>query len=286
MLCQKVTCSNCEGADCDGGCISDSEIPGAVFSDSETEDTVDAMFKRKRRAEYERKVFENLERLRKARVVEQEDGWEEPRRRPLRCQLRGQSHEQDWQDTLAAQDPWFDYDQMEAYEKSAVAVCEALRPGIASDARGQPITDEPARDEPHEDAIRQPEGETRQHGVGDGICCSVTSGAAARELALLTKVGGVDLNTVGKNEWISLPYDLVIDSGAAETVIPLSWLGSHPIEESPDSRAGAYYTAANGERIDNEGQRILTLATSEGVVRKMTFQVCNFEGSWERVEDL
>ena len=82
------------------------------------------------------------------------------------------------------------------------------------------------------------------------------------------------LNSVGKDEWISLPYDLVIDSGAAETVIPLSWLGSHPIEESPDSRAGAYYTAANGERIDNEGQRILTLVTSEGIIRKMTFQVC------------
>ena len=57
-------------------------------------------------------------------------------------------------------------------------------------------------------------------------------------------------------------------------MIPLSWLGHHPVEQSPDSLAGAYYTAANGERIDNEGQKIPTLATSEGVIRKMTFQVC------------
>ena len=68
----------------------------------------------------------------------------------------------------------------------------------------------------------------------------------------------------------------VIDSWAAETVIPVSWLGSHPIEESPDSRAGAYCTAANGERIENEGQRIPAFAASEGIIRKMTFQVCNF----------
>ena len=32
--------------------------------------------------------------------------------------------------------------------------------------------------------------------------------------------------------------------------------------------------AANGERIHNKGQKILTLATSEGVIRRMAFQVC------------
>ena len=169
---------------------------------------------------------------------------------------------------------FFDFEQMERYEASAVAVCEALLPDIASDECGQLSTDEPAREEHIQHAPWQPEGETQQHDAGDGICCSVGGGKATKDLSLFMKIGGTSINAVGKNEWEMLPYDLVIDSGAAETVIPLSWLASHPTQESPDSRAGAYYTAANGERIENEGQKILTLATSEGVIRKMTFQVC------------
>ena len=227
-------------------------MPELGCSDPEDEDTVSAMYKRKRKAVRERKRVENAEMSRNKRVIENEDGWE----------------------VLQARDPMFEFEEMEAREMTAVAICKLLQSGNASDEHGQLDTDEPAREELPQEASRQPEGETQQHTVGDGVCCSVGGSISAKELALLTKIGGVDLNSVGKDEWISLPYDLVIDSGAAETVIPLSWLGSHPIEESPDSRAGAYYTAANGERIDNEGQRIFTLATSEGVVRKMTFQVC------------
>ena len=48
---------------------------------------------------------------------------------------------------------------------------------------------------------------------------------------------------------------------------------SHPLEESEAQRNGEDYIAANGERIESEGQKILTLAATKGVVGQMTFQV-------------
>ena len=54
--------------------------------------------------------------------------------------------------------------------------------------------------------------------------------------------------------------------------MPISWLSEHKPEETQAQRDKEWYTAANGEKIYNEGQRVPTLATSEGLMRSMTFQ--------------
>ena len=41
------------------------------------------------------------------------------------------------------------------------------------------------------------------------------------------------------------------------------------------SRNGAYYVAASGAPIRNEGEKVLKMVTPEGQVRQMTFQVAN-----------
>ena len=71
-----------------------------------------------------------------------------------------------------------------------------------------------------------------------------------------------------------MPRPLVIDSGAAETVIPGDWFPGHRTEESEGSRNGIYYTTVDGTPVHNEGQKTLTLCTPDGFqTRQMTFQV-------------
>ena len=70
-------CSNCEGSDCDGRCVTEDcdvhhDMPELGLSDSEDEDTVSAMYKRKRKAVRERKRVENAEMSRNKRVIENE----------------------------------------------------------------------------------------------------------------------------------------------------------------------------------------------------------------------
>ena len=67
-------------------------------------------------------------------------------------------------------------------------------------------------------------------------------------------------NTEEGEEWRLMPRPLVIDSAAAETVLPTDWFTGH-------ERAG-------GKEIPNCGERTLTLSTLNwSSVRNMTFQV-------------
>ena len=74
--------------------------------------------------------------------------------------------------------------------------------------------------------------------------------------------------------WEQFPYPIIIDSGACASVIPTNWCSHVPIRETPQSQAGEYFKAANGERIYNEGQRTITMMTQEGSKRDMKFTVC------------
>ena len=65
---------------------------------------------------------------------------------------------------------------------------------------------------------------------------------------------------------------LVVDSGAAETVIPHMEVTEHPIKETNASRSGLNYTSATGDPIPNLGEQVLPLLTNEGSLRSMTFQ--------------
>ena len=85
-----------------------------------------------------------------------------------------------------------------------------------------------------------------------------------------------------------MPYPLVVDSGAAETVMPSAWFPHHRLHESEVSRSGAVYTAANGGQLANEGERKLYLATvQDDAVRKMYFQASDkcHKSSWIGIKD-
>ena len=66
---------------------------------------------------------------------------------------------------------------------------------------------------------------------------------------------------------------VAIDSGAADSVMPKGWLCMFPARESPGSRAGLKYVAANYQKIANEGEQDVKFMSREGVRAQMTFQV-------------
>ena len=102
-------------------------------------------------------------------------------------------------------------------------------------------------------------------------CCSATGPS----ICPLFRNGG-DLGGFERNGWVPMPCPMVIDSGAAETVLPLSWFQSHSITETEASRSGVYYTTANGEKVYNKGEKTLTMCHFEGSEqRNMTFQCAN-----------
>ena len=47
------------------------------------------------------------------------------------------------------------------------------------------------------------------------------------------------------------------------------------LHETPQSRAGEYYRAANGQKIYQEGERLVSMMTQEGALRDMRFTVCD-----------
>jgi len=70
------------------------------------------------------------------------------------------------------------------------------------------------------------------------------------------------------------PFEVVLDSGAAEHVADNVDAPGYAVEPSPGSRAGAGFIAANGEKIPNRGQMCLKLSSGKGVQLSSTFQVC------------
>ena len=77
------------------------------------------------------------------------------------------------------------------------------------------------------------------------------------------------------NGWESLPFPIVIDSGACASVMPTGWCNHVPLRETPQSKAGDFYRAANGNRIYHEGERVISMMTQEGSLRDMRFTVCD-----------
>ena len=89
---------------------------------------------------------------------------------------------------------------------------------------------------------------------------------------VLTRHSNKTSNSMGQDMWQRFNEPLIIDSGAAETVIPLSWAENYEMTESPGSKAGEFYQTADGTPIYNEGQKTLKLMNHLGQARIMTFQ--------------
>lgn len=94
---------------------------------------------------------------------------------------------------------------------------------------------------------------------------------------MLLEKGGGEINDLSaENRWKMFPEPIVIDSGASETVIPQEWFENYPTFETEASRNNEWYTAANGGKIHNLGEKMLTLSTTNGCTkRNMKFQVCD-----------
>ena len=76
------------------------------------------------------------------------------------------------------------------------------------------------------------------------------------------------------NVQAEVPFEVVLDSGAADHVTDNVDAPGYELVPSPGSRAGRSFIAANGEKIANRGQMTLSLKTESGQEIDSTFQVC------------
>ena len=72
-------------------------------------------------------------------------------------------------------------------------------------------------------------------------------------------------------EWELL--DMLVDSGASETVVPPQAVSSVEVVPSDASRRGVMYEVANGSRIPNLGEKSFRASTEAGQLRDLTAQV-------------
>ena len=75
-----------------------------------------------------------------------------------------------------------------------------------------------------------------------------------------------------KGEWEEIT--IAVDSGATETVISEDMLTSIDIVEGECRKKGVEYEVADGTMIPNLGEKRFIAATENGVLRRMTAQVC------------
>ena len=96
-------------------------------------------------------------------------------------------------------------------------------------------------------------------------CCKDISQLGVLETISPTE----EVNTVG--EWEELL--MAVDSGATETVVSSDNAKSVPTVSGPASKSGVKYSTANGEVLDNEGEKHMLMSSLEGVNRAITAQV-------------
>ena len=77
------------------------------------------------------------------------------------------------------------------------------------------------------------------------------------------------------SSWESLPFPVIVGSGACASVMPIGWCEHVPIMETQQSRPGEFFRAANGQKIHNHGERIVSMMTREGAMRDMRFTMCD-----------
>ena len=108
--------------------------------------------------------------------------------------------------------------------------------------------------------------------VGQGCCaCKARAEAAIHAVSHETE------------DWESV--EVIMDSGAHVSVGPreLGRKAGYKVQESPGSRAGVCYTAANGGELPNLGQRFMAVLTEEGTLKGMEQQVADVTKPLEAV---
>jgi hypothetical protein len=97
---------------------------------------------------------------------------------------------------------------------------------------------------------------------------------------------GGDLNAlpVGQGKWERI--ESVVDSGATVSVMSPEMAAEHEVVPSAASKAGVTYQVANGDEIENLGQKIIPVITDEGYIRGMQPQIANVTTSLESVRQM
>ena len=115
------------------------------------------------------------------------------------------------------------------------------------------------------------------------------TGAHGKTLAAMLRASELDGSATPEDGWQLLPprkmlcklqrgmkqIEIVIDSGAAESVIPADLLPGHPIAENAASLAGERYLTADGKQIPNRGEQRITFKTWEGHDCSLRLQVAD-----------
>lgn len=83
------------------------------------------------------------------------------------------------------------------------------------------------------------------------------------EMELICKMAGDTLE--------SLPYPVIIDSGAAASVLPEKWCSHVQVMSTEASRKGEHYTTANWGNMFFRGEKTITITSREGHLRNMKF---------------
>jgi hypothetical protein len=78
----------------------------------------------------------------------------------------------------------------------------------------------------------------------------------------------------GKTEYWE-PLLLTMDSGAGNNVAPKNAFPWIKLQPNADSRAGRYYVAANGKKVYVLGEKVVTIKTTCGKIKKMRFQIAD-----------
>ena len=68
---------------------------------------------------------------------------------------------------------------------------------------------------------------------------------------------------------------MLVDSGAAECVMPRQALPNHPVTEGEASKRGQVYLAADGGRIRNQGETHVRFLTSNQQRCQMKWQIAD-----------
>ena len=74
-------------------------------------------------------------------------------------------------------------------------------------------------------------------------------------------------------DMVKIKKGLTVDSGAADHVMPISWLLMFLVVKSIGSIRGLHYVAADGTRIPKVGQQLIKFMTLEGTWTEILFQV-------------
>ena len=76
-------------------------------------------------------------------------------------------------------------------------------------------------------------------------------------------------------QWTWKKVTVVVDQGAAESVMPRSMFPEIGIRQTERSKNGKGFKGPGGENIKNYGQQVMSVRTLEGFVRKSTWQVAD-----------